>query len=150
MHIYRIALAKYAHSLIASGRIARWNPNDVFMIYTASSRSLACLENVVHRSQLGLNNLFSVMTINVPDDLKIDKLTEKDLPGDWRIFEHQAVTQRIGAEWIAKGASPLLQVPSAIIAGEANYLINPAHADFGKIKLESVEPFVFDPRIKLC
>ncbi|WP_295793314.1 RES family NAD+ phosphorylase [Mucilaginibacter sp.] len=54
MLVYRIILAKYADKLIASGRAARWNPNDVEMIYTASSRSLACLENVVHRSGKGL------------------------------------------------------------------------------------------------
>ena len=148
MLVYRIAINKYAQSLTASGRAARWNPNEVDMIYTAASRSLACLENVVHRTQLGLNALFSVMTIEVPDHLAIDKVILSNLPVDWKTLESYPITQAIGAQWIRSKSSPILEVPSAIIAGEVNYLINPKHADFGLVKLISVEPFVFDTRIK--
>ena len=69
MLVYRIVLAKYANKLVASGRAARWNPNEVDMVCTASSRSLACLENVVHRNQVGLSQLFSVLTIEFPNSL---------------------------------------------------------------------------------
>ena len=58
MFVYRIALIKYANSLKASGRAARWNPNETEVIYTSANRSLACMENVVHRGQLGLNQVF--------------------------------------------------------------------------------------------
>lgn len=58
MLVYRIALVKFSDSLKASGRAARWNSNDIDVIYTASSRALACLENVVHRNQLGLSSNF--------------------------------------------------------------------------------------------
>ncbi|MEN0054489.1 MAG: RES family NAD+ phosphorylase [Mucilaginibacter sp.] len=148
MLVYRIALTKYAGSLSASGRAARWNPNEVEMIYTASSRSLACLENVVHRTQLGLNNLFNVMTIDVPHECAIEKIMLKDLPADWKTFGQQPLTQSIGARWVNQKQSPVLQVPSAIIDGEINFLLNPLHADFEKIKLIKTEPFVFDSRIK--
>jgi RES domain-containing protein len=83
MLVYRISLAKYASSLKASGRAARWNPNEVEMIYTAGSRSLACLENVVHRNQIGLNMAFKVMTIDIPDDLLILSILRKDLSEHW-------------------------------------------------------------------
>ncbi|WP_231635068.1 RES family NAD+ phosphorylase [Pedobacter sp. PACM 27299] len=76
-------MSNYAGSLVASGRAARWNPNDVSMIYTAESRSLACLENVVHRSQFGLNSAFQVMTIEIPDDLPIASIPLKSLPENW-------------------------------------------------------------------
>jgi len=148
MVVYRIATHKRAQSLTASGRAARWNPNEVDMIYTASSRSLACLENVVHRTQLGLNALFSVMIIDVPDTLHVEKIKLTDLPVDWKTLESYPITQQIGAQWIKSKSGPILEVPSAIITGEVNYLINPKHPDFELIKLIRVEPFVFDTRIK--
>jgi RES domain-containing protein len=134
MLVYRITLTKFADKLVASGRAARWNPNETEVIYTASSRSLACLENVVHRSQLGLNQLFSIMIIEVPDSVKKQIVKLDDLPADWRELN--------------KAQTAILQVPSSIIEEEVNYLINPQHPDFKKIKLSKTDRFLFDLRIK--
>jgi RES domain-containing protein len=38
-------------------------------------------------------------------------------------------------------------VPSAVVAGEWCYLLNPAHARFGELSLGTAEPFGFDPRL---
>lgn len=149
MQVFRIGLAKYTHTLAASGRAARWNPNDVEMIYTAGSRSLACLENVVHRNQIGLNQLFKVMTIEIPDDLYILSIEQKKLQPDWTEFHNMPVTQKLGEEWVKAGKSAVLKVPSAIISAEYNYLINPLHPDFKFIKLLKSEIFIFDKRIKM-
>lgn len=148
MQVFRICLAKYAVKLTASGRAARWNPNDIEMIYTASSRSLACLENVVHRNQIGLNQYFKVMTIQIPDDICILSIEQKKLPADWTEFQHIPLTQQLGEEWIKDNKSAVLKVPSSIINAEYNYLINPLHPDFSAIKLLKSETFVFDRRIK--
>jgi RES domain-containing protein len=40
-----------------------------------------------------------------------------------------------------------LRVPSAIVEGEFNYLLNPRHDDFVQIKIATPEPFSFDPRM---
>ena len=149
MLVYRIVLSKYADRLFAPGRAARWNPNDVEMIYAASSRSLACLENVVHRGAAGLNQLFTVLVIDIPDQLKIEIIQLKNLPHNWAAFNQMHHTQTMGYEWIKNGASAVLQVPSSIIKEETNFLINPKHKDFAKIKIISRQPFVFDSRIKL-
>lgn len=149
MQVFRIALAKYAEKLSSSGRAARWNPNEVEMIYTASSRSLACLENVVHRNQIGLNQAFKVMTIEIPDDIRIIQLDIKKLPADWTEFQNMPLTQTIGADWIQDQKSAVLKVPSSIISAEYNYLINPLHPDFKSIKLLKSEVFIFDRRIKV-
>jgi RES domain-containing protein len=149
MLVYRITLTKFADKLVASGRAARWNPNETEVIYTASSRSLACLENVVHRSQLGLNQLFSVMTIEVPDSVRKQIVKPDDLPANWKEFAQMPLTQNIGEEWLNKAQTAILQVPSSIIEEEANYLINPHHPDFRKIKLLRIDPFLFDVRIKV-
>jgi len=148
MLIYRIALEKYAHKLAASGRAARWNPNDMEMIYTASSRSLACLENVVHRSQAGLTLVFNVMTIAVPDELTIVSIKKEDLPVNWQEYDQMLYTQQLGEKWINEKRSAILAVPSSIIEEEINYLINPKHDDFKAIRLVKTEPFAFDKRIK--
>jgi RES domain-containing protein len=148
MLVYRIALEKYAHKLAASGRAARWNPNDVELIYAASSRSLACLENVVHRSQAGLTLVFNVMTIEVPDGLPIIRVKKDDLPHDWQNYDQMLFTQTIGEKWIREKQSAILAVPSSIIEEEINYLINPKHDDFNAIRLVKTEPFAFDKRIK--
>jgi RES domain-containing protein len=149
MLVYRITLAKYSGRLIASGRAARWNPNEVEMIYTASSRSLACLENVVHRDRLGLSRVFNILTIEFPPSIKIKTIHLKDLPANWIDFDQMTITQRIGEKWIKDNESVILQVPSSIVSEEVNYLINPKHPDFKLIKIVKTQPFVFDSRIKL-
>jgi RES domain-containing protein len=148
MLVYRITQTKYAGKLIASGRAARWNPNDIEMIYTASSRSLACLENAVHRSQAGLSQLFSIMIIEVPDHVKTKTIRLNDLSGDWTDYNQMSFTQHIGQAWIRENDSVILQVPSSIIEEEVNYLLNPDHRDFEQIKVIKTQPFVFDKRLK--
>lgn len=148
MLVYRITLSKFANSLKASGRPARWNSNHIEVIYTASSQSLACLENVVHRSSLGLTQNFSLLTIAIPDDFLIKTLKIKDLDAAWREFDYLPYTQNIGNDWAKKNEAPVLKVPSAIIGQESNYLMNPHHPEFSKIKVISKEVFTFDSRIK--
>ncbi len=148
MLVYRIIHTKYADKLIASGRAARWNPNDVNMIYTASSRSLACLENAVHRSQAGLSQLFSILTIEIPSYIQVKPVRLNDLPPWWKDYDRLSFTQSIGEKWVRQNEEAVLQVPSSIIEEEVNYLLNPGHPDFGHIKIIKIQPFVFDSRIK--
>lgn len=133
---------------MASGRAARWNANDVEMIYTSSSRSLACLENVVHRSQLGLAANFSVLAIEIPEKVKIQTIQVADLPENWKNFSQMFYTQGLGNAWISENKEAVLRVPSSIIPSEFNYLLNPNHVDFKTIKLLSHTAFLFDDRIK--
>lgn len=149
MFVYRIALSKYADSLKASKRAARWNPNEVETIYTSANRALACLENVVHRGKLGLSQVFSVMTIEIDDQIKKEKILLNDLPDNWKEFEQMPLTQALGGKWISKNKTAILEVPSSVIDDEVNYLINPKHPDFEFIKLIKTDPFMFDKRIKL-
>lgn len=148
MLVFRITLVKYASCLMASGRAARWNSNDVKVIYTSGSRALACLENVVHRSKLGLSLNFSVMEIDVPKSIPYTEIYLKNLPKNWNSFEQMHVMQNIGDKWINESKTAILKVPSSIVNEEFNYLLNPNHPDFFKIKLLATKPFLFDDRIK--
>ena len=133
---------------MASGGVARWNTRGRFVIYTAGSRALACLENVVHRSGEGLQDLFRVMVIRIPDSLLIETIVEADLPDDWADYQNFDVCQQQGENWLQRGQSAVLRVPSVIVPQEWNYLLNPAHPAFAAIHLVRTEPFVFDPRLK--
>jgi RES domain-containing protein len=148
MLVYRIAGSRYAHSLTASGNPARWNPKNIFMLYAAASRSLACLENVVHRSGVGLTAGFSTMVIEIPEALYVENVNMAGFPLDWQDPSHYFLTQAYGEKWVSEGRSAVLKVPSAIIPEEFNYLLNVQHPDFSNIALIRTEAFIFDERIK--
>ena len=57
-------------------------------VMPAESRSLACLENLVHRSGEGNNALYRVMLIQIPDNLKIDIIDEVHLKTGWQKNEN--------------------------------------------------------------
>ncbi|MEO6230141.1 MAG: RES family NAD+ phosphorylase [Ferruginibacter sp.] len=146
MIVFRITTEKWSKALSASGYAARWSTRGNFAIYTAESRSLACLENLVHRSGEGNNALYKVMVINIPDNLKMEAIDESTLKTDWQAFDNYAYCQAIGNKWLNEMKTPILKVPSVIIKKEHNYLINPHHPDFTKIELISTEDFDFDQR----
>ena len=116
------------------------------MIYTAESRSLACLENLVHRSGEGNNRLYKIMVIEIPDDLKIEELDKTSLKKNWHTIDNYPYCQAIGANWLNALTSAVLKVPSVVIKMEHNYLLNPNHPDFKKIILLTKEEFDFDSR----
>lgn len=147
MKVYRITLEPYSHRLYASGRIARWNSKGTFVIYSASSRALACLENVVHRGGEGLNGSFRTMTIEIPDGLPMSVIKPDELETSWKDYRKQVSTRILGDQWVRQCETPVLQVPSAIIPEEHNYLINPNHPQFAQIQLLKTDPFVFDGRL---
>lgn len=148
MIVYRITLAIHSTKLLTSGYPARWNSKDVKMIYTAQSRALACLENVVHRNSNGLQKSFRVMQIFVPDDMVLQEIKETDLMPRWKEFDEMPYTQSLGDQWACEAKSAIIKVPSAIISGDSNFLLNPGHKDYRKIKIIRTEPFEFDDRIK--
>lgn len=148
MEVFRITLTEYADGLYASGRSNRWNYKGEKVIYAAGSRSLACLENVVHASGVALSQHFTVMVIYIPDKISIETIGTGQLPKDWNKKARPRTCQRLGSQWANSNASLLLQVPSSIIPDEKNYLINPAHKDFTKVKIIDHQNFYFDRRIK--
>ncbi len=148
MEVYRICLEEYSRDLFASGYRARWNTKGNFVIYTAGSRALACLENVVHRSGEGLNKIFRVVVINIPDDILIETINLEDLPDRWFETKSYSLCQVLGNAWYQSKSSAVLRVPSSIIQNEHNYILNTRHPDFNRIKIVRWEPFEFDPRIK--
>ncbi|MGB3585877.1 MAG: RES family NAD+ phosphorylase [Tunicatimonas sp.] len=148
MEVYRICLKKWSTKLTTSGFPARWNSKGKFVLYTASSRALACLENVVHRSGEGLNGSFKVMVIKIPNEVAITEVEEGQLPMNWIDFAAYSECQKIGDQWVNDNKTLLLKVPSAIIQKEHNYLLNINHPQMSEVKILGTEDFQFDSRIK--
>ncbi len=120
----------------------RWNPAGVAVIYAAGTLSLAMLERLVQRRNLGRTLLVEA---DVPSDLGIEDLMARP-PPNWRALgSPEAATA--GGEWAASGRTPLLRVPSALVPREANYVVNPAHPDAKRIQLSRPEPLEWDVRL---
>lgn len=150
MEAFRLSREKYGAALSGKGAAmkgARWNSVGVEMIYTASNRSLAMAEIVVHLTLATLPDDYLMLTIYVPDGISMQKLTEKDLPLDWNAFPHPNSTQTVGDKFILENKYCVLQIPSVVTQGDYNLLINPYHAEFTRIKIIDKVKFPFDERI---
>lgn len=152
MNIYRIGQTKYARDTRGSGIDGRWNLLGRYVIYFGGSLALSCLEKLVHTPGTSLyTGDFSVTIAEVPDKLPIKEVTVKELvklDPDWNRVINYPITQSIGDAWLQSRETAVLKVPSAIIEMEYNYLVNPAHPDFNKIKLVAVSKFTFDNRLR--
>ncbi|MBX7121163.1 MAG: RES family NAD+ phosphorylase [Opitutaceae bacterium] len=76
------------------------------------------------------------------DDSLVSRPNE--FPADWNAIPPAASTRQFGDRWIDERRSAVLRVPSVVTTGEFNYLINPAHPDFTRIRTGVPESFAFD------
>ncbi len=147
MTVFRLSKNIYAHDLSGKGaEIAggRWNSRGNAMLYTSQSIALSVTEIAVH-TPLGITPKdYSLIHIELPDS---EIFEVKKLPSDWQTFPHADSTQKIGDEFLKKNKFLTLKVPSAVVQGDFNYLINPMHPDFSKIKILKIEKFSFDERL---
>jgi RES domain-containing protein len=152
LNVYRISQTKYAHDRKGSGIDGRWNSLGQYIIYTGGSLALSCLEKLAHTPGTSLySGDFSVAILHIPDTLPVFEITIARLTklnANWYKVINYPVTQFLGDTWLRKMETAVLKVPSAIIDLEYNYLLNPAHPDFEKIKISSINKFTFDPRLK--
>ena len=151
MEVFRLARQKYSKSLSGKGAALsgnRWNSRGVEMIYTAQSRALAMAEVLVHLPLHQLPSDYKMMCIEIPDSLDIKTLKNKDLPKLWNALPHHMSSQKIGDDFIMQNKFIALKVPSAVVYGDFNFLINPYHADFNSISIKSVDDFPIDQRLK--
>jgi RES domain-containing protein len=124
----------------------RWNSPGRSVIYAAETYSGAILELLVHANLNRLPHTHAVLTIEIPLDLAVERLTAADLPG-WNV-PNQAVSRTFGDRWLAEARAAVLMVPSLVTQGrEHNVLLNPAHPDFARIPLLAAEPVVWDKRL---
>ena len=146
---WRIVKEKHAATAFTGEGAAkaggRWNSRGVAVVYTSGTKALAALENLVHLNPLVL---FKYVAIRIEfEESLVVRVPVKDLPPDWRAEPPPGSTKQLGDAWVRAGHSAVLALPSVIISGEPNFLLNPAHADFKRIVRVTPEEFIFDPRL---
>lgn len=127
----------------------RWNSVARPVIYLADSLALAQLEKRVHTPMRPPRDLVAVEAIVpaaavasaegvvLPDDWGADNV-------DWSVGS--AASQGIGDDWLARGTSLLLRVPSVVVPVGWNYLLNPAHPDARRVRTRRIE---YRPDVRL-
>lgn len=124
----------------------RWNSPGLPVVYTSATASLAVLELFANVQRSELLTSYSLLSCSF-DDALISQARAAELPLHWRQSPGPAELQALGDEWLESSRSAVLQVPSSIIDHESNYLLNPLHRDFGRIKSSRPVPFTFDLRL---
>lgn len=150
MLLYRITKSTYANDLSGEGaRLygGRWNRKGVSMIYTADSPALALLEVLVHLSLTMVPKNYQLVTIQMADECFVKELVASLLPPDWRRVPAPESLADLGSDWAKSMESVALRIPSAIVDGQSNILLNPGYLQFKLINIVNVEPFDFDARL---
>lgn len=154
MRVFRIEREQYLDTTLdgigaASADGYRWNSLNTYLVYTAESRALATLEVSVHldlHEDLPTDRFY--VEIDIPDDIEILILDQKDLPGNWDVKPPGLETQYIGDDFVMANDAAILKVPSSITPTEFNYLINPRHPDSSRIVVISTQRLQFDQRFR--
>jgi RES domain-containing protein len=123
----------------------RWNRKGTAVVYTSESRALCALEVLANADELAGD--YVATPIEIPDDIAVTVIPISDLPPGWNASPPIDATRQIGTNWAVGLRAAVLSVPSAVIPQERNYIFNPAHPDFQRIRFFDPEPFYFDDRL---
>ncbi|MDB5203620.1 MAG: hypothetical protein JWQ27_3029 [Ferruginibacter sp.] len=148
MIIHRITNTAFSKDLSGTGAKmngARWNSRGTAMLYAAEHISLAVLEMLVHTQFKDFSIELDLLHISVPDTALVKEISAAKMKKNW--VEDYEYTRFIGDEFIRSQEALLLKVPSAVILEEANFLVNPSHVDFKKVKIQSIQAFRTDKRL---
>ena len=147
---WRIVNANYKDKAFAGdgARVhgGRWNSKGVAVVYTAGSLALASIEMLVNLPAPKLLQKYTRIPAQISPDLVLD-LPEFELPEDWQSRPISPSTRAIGDQWAKEQRSAVLRVPSIVVPDEYNYLLNPNHPEFAKIKIGKPTVYYFDPRL---
>lgn len=148
MIVYRISNTLYSNDLSGTGAKlmgGRWNSKGIPILYTSEHISLALLEMLVNTEFKDFIIPLDLLNIQVPETASLTEINLNKLKKGW--IADFGYTAFIGDEFIKNKQSLVLKVPSAVVHEEFNYLINPLHADFKKIKITDTRSFKTDERL---
>ena len=148
MIVYRICNALYSDDLSGIGAKlfgGRWNSKGVNMLYVSEYISLAVVEMLVHNQFKDFTVELNLLHITFPDTIEIKEVKHSKLKDNW--MDDFGYTRFMGDQFIQAGTHSILKIPSAVITEENNYIINPLHADFKKIKITDSITFRTDKRL---
>jgi RES domain-containing protein len=143
-------LARWPHRALdgEGGRLydGRWHSRGTPVIYAASRLSLAALELLAHLDPSTVPADLHAFELELPDEVAADAVELDALPTGWA-EPGSTLCRPFGDAWLAAGRTVALQVPSAIVPEESNFLLNPRHPDAARLVAPRHRAFSFDPRI---
>ena len=123
----------------------RWNSPGRTILYAALTYGGAILETRVH-ANADRPPPREIAAITIPTGIRISEIDAHDLPG-WD-HEDQLTSRRAGDSWIDAAHTVALIVPSRAGAPlECNVVINLAHPDAKKLRVESLGAVPWDLRL---
>lgn len=149
MIIFRLTTGKYANDISGTGAKiygGRWNPVGLSGLYTSQYISLAILEILVRATKTTSPESYTLTSLEIPDR-GVYQIQLKKLKNNWKT--DLKYTQGIGEDFLNANQSLCLQVPSAIVTQESNFLLNPLHPDFKKVKIIASELLEMDKRLTI-
>ena len=148
--VYRILRKRYAKTPFdgegAYRYGGRWSSAGIRLVYASEHLSLAMIEYFVHLDRDDPPPDLVVAAADVPDDVSRVTVSPGRLPATWRQTPAPPELAAIGDRFARKRRDAILIVPSALAPDEANWLLNPDHLDFRRIRIHSPEPFTYDTR----
>ncbi|MBS0366230.1 MAG: RES domain-containing protein [Proteobacteria bacterium] len=142
--VYRDRLFSGQGGLYATGR---WTPRGRPVVYTSASISLAVLEYTVNYRRRGWVPASVLGRAMIPGTVRVETISIEKLPANWFAAAPPPQLQVLGGEWLERGQTAVLKVPSAVVIEEWNYLLNPLHMDFAEFRITAPKPFDFDQRV---
>jgi RES domain-containing protein len=127
----------------------RWTSVGRRAVYTSSSVALATLEILVHMGLVNkpvVVNSYVIYRVDVPESLVLE-IDPKALPTNWAAPIAPAQLSVIGDAWLDAREKPVLRVPSAVVLSESNFILNPEHPRFSRLRIGPEQPYAFDSRL---
>lgn len=155
MILYRFSRREHGGDLSGKGAElygGRWNSKGVPVLYCAESRALAVTEIIAYTPPGFIPEGYVLNIIEIPASAAEGSeyffaLQTAALPEGWKRYPHGRETKALGDALLKERKHLLIRVPSALVQGEFNYLINPLHPRFSAVKVTEVLPFNFNERL---
>jgi RES domain-containing protein len=124
----------------------RWNQPGTPAIYAATSYASAVLEILVHGNIGRMPRGFRYVTIDIPDDARIDRVAPDAVAGWEAMPPHPSC--EFGDAWLRGREALVLLVPSVVTNGlDLNAVVNPMHRDFARIVVGDEQTVRWDARL---
>ncbi len=150
MIVFRLAKTEFAEDLSGKGAElsgGRWNHKGVPLLYTSESRALCVAEIAVHIPLGIVPTNYSLVTIEISEKINIHEIKIDSLENGWNAFPYRHSTKEFLHDKLMERKYLVIKVPSAVVQGSFNYLINPRHKYMNLIKIKFIDAFTFDQRL---
>ena len=145
MTVYRCTLKKWSLDLTGQGAFlfgGRWNTPGHHALYTAENNLLAALEVAIRIPLTKISSEYVMVPIDFPSIIEV---YQPRLPKGWH--SKIAITQKIGDAFLEDNKYLAMKISSALMSNTFNFLLNPKHKFFTKVKAGKSESLLFDDRL---